>query len=731
MALALYEHQPVTMRPHPLHAFMYKVLSDGTTVPGQRSAMSTSRWTPIVEWILSALMVAYFAVHTLPAAWKTLNTDFPNYFLTARLARENSETSRIYEWIWLQRQKDHQDIDQRTVGLVAVTPFSSLAVWPLAAMQPLAAKHRWLMLNMALVVAIVVLLRSLTQLPMRSVVLVTSLSVPLNKNFLYGQFYVLLLFVLTLACWCYLRHKRFLSGLFVGLGFGLKLFPILYLGYFLRKRDFKAFAGGVIGAAGAAIASITVFGWQANRVLGNQILPWALRGEGLDPYNLSSASISTLLHRLFIYEPQWNPNPPIHAAWLFAVLLPLSQTLLFAPALLLVEPNDASPRRLQLEWSAVLLGSLVISTMPAGYHFTLLILPVCLMWSAVEKRGGLAAIVTLLFLHVAVGYPGWKTVGAMSPWALFSVPRLYIVALLCFFVYWLLASPKADAKRSHDTWLWAGTFVLLMLLNIASELRHQNELYEDYQWRLPIAANMLQANGPTTENDAILFTAMVPAGYHTATQRHNSINVDTGGVDQLAVTANSVERWTEETGRESTVVSSIPGREAIRWAESPVASPNGRWLAYLREEHGRNSIWLRALDQPGSRDTALTPAGFNVLEMSFLSNGSLIVSAQSNGGRPGIFLLDQAGTISSLGSEEARYPAVSPDGHWLAFSKLQSGNWHLWLRDLHNGQTSRLTQADCNNLEPTWASDSKTLIYASDCGRALWFTALCRRRIPE
>jgi Tol biopolymer transport system component len=128
---------------------------------------------------------------------------------------------------------------------------------------------------------------------------------------------------------------------------------------------------------------------------------------------------------------------------------------------------------------------------------------------------------------------------------------------------------------------------------------------------------------------------------------------------------------------------------------------------------------------------SLTPAEFDVLEMSFLPNGSLIFSAESSGGHPGLFLLDQAGAISSLGSEEARYPAASPDGHWLAFSKLQSGNWHLWLRDLHNGQTSRLTHADCNNVEPTWASDSETLVYASDCGRALWFTALCRRRIPE
>jgi hypothetical protein len=286
----------------------------------------------VVEWVLSALMLAYCGLQTLPAAWKTLNTDFSNYYLTARLAREKNDTSRIYEWIWLQRQKDHRDIDQRIISLVPITPFSTLAVWPVAAMPPLAAKHRWLMVNMAMVVAIVVLLRSLTQLALRRVVLVTVLSVPLSKNFLYGQYYVLLLFVLTFACWLYLHQRRFLSGLLVGLGFGLKLFPILYLGYFLRKRDFRAFAGGVIGAVAATIASITVFGWQANRVLVNQVLPWTLRGEGMDPYNLSSASITTLLHRLFIYEPQWNPKPSIYAPWLFALLLPLAQTLLFAPA---------------------------------------------------------------------------------------------------------------------------------------------------------------------------------------------------------------------------------------------------------------------------------------------------------------------------------------------------------------------------------------------------------------
>jgi hypothetical protein len=696
-----------------------------------RPALLVARGVAVAEWILITLLVAYAGSRTLPAAWRTLNTDFPNYYLTARLVRENCSVSRIYEWIWLQRQKDHRNIDQPMVGLVAVTPFSALVMWPIAAMPPLAAKHYWLIVNGGLLIAIVILLRSLTQQPWRHILLVATLSIPLYKNFLYGQLYVLLLFVITLACWCYLHKKRFLSGLLIGAGFGLKLFPLFYLAYFLRKKDLRAFAGGVAGSACAAALSVAVFGWQANRVLFNQVLPWVLRGEGLNPYDVSSGSITTLLHRLFIYEPQWNHNPSIHAAWMFAVFFPLAQTLLFAPSLLLAEPNNNSVERLHLEWSAVLVASLAISTAPAGYHFTVLILPVCLMWSAAQKRAGVAATSALLFLYTAIGYTGWKTLGEASRVTLFSVPRLYLIVLLCLFAYWLLATQSRNAGIRRDTWLWATAFLSLMFINIASGLRHENGLYADYQNRIPTAGGMLQANSPVTQNGTVLFTAMLRVGYRAATQAKDAVRFDTSDADQLAVTATSAERWTEVVDYESTIVSSASGSEPIHRAESPMASADGRWLAYLRENHGRSSLWVRALDQPGSHEKNLTPVGFNVLEMSFLPNGSVIFSAERDGEYPGLFLVDQGGAISSLDQGEARYPAVSPDGRWFAYSKLQSGNWHLWLRDLHSGQTSRLTPADCNNVEPAWEADSKTLIYASDCGRALRFTALCRRRVVE
>src|SRR5271168_2308683 len=88
------------------------------------------KWFQICEWMVLVLLFAQIGVRTAPKAWRTLNTDFPNYYLTARLAHEHYDLSRIYEWVWFERQKDRRDIDQRIVEMVPITPFSTLAVYP-------------------------------------------------------------------------------------------------------------------------------------------------------------------------------------------------------------------------------------------------------------------------------------------------------------------------------------------------------------------------------------------------------------------------------------------------------------------------------------------------------------------------------------------------------------------------------------------------------------------------
>jgi hypothetical protein len=679
--------------------------------------------------MLLVVLVMQMGLRTAPKAWHTLGSDFPNYYLTARLTGEHYDTTRIYEWIWLQRQKDHRAIDQRIVGMVPITPFSTLVVYPFASIPALAAKHCWLILNLCLLLATLALLRSLTSLSWRHVFLIAALSGSLRMNFLLGQYYILLLFLLTLACWLYLGQKRFTAGLLVGLAAGLKIFPIVYLLLFLRKRDWRAFAGGVVASLGSFAISILLFGWELNRIYLAQVLPATFRGEALAPYNLQAASLPSLLHRLFVYEPQLNPHPAVNVAWMFSVLHPLLQMIVVAPAILLAAPDQRRPNRIRLEWAAVLLASLAISTSPASYLFTLLIMPVALILGVLREEGKHLWAAVLLSLYFAAGFLGGKSNAGEGWAALVAVPRLYALILLVALSYLVLLRlyQYEESKRNRAVWTFA--LLAVLILSVVTNLRHQQGLYADYKWRIAGPAQVLMASHPTVQADAIPFIALLRDGYHSAVARGDSVGFsDASDEDQLAITAANGERWVEHAGKESTVRSTLAERSDIQQAESPIVSSDGRWLAFLRDDHGRASIWVRALDHRDNSDRLITPPEFNVLEMSFLPEGTLVFAANV-AGHPSLFITNQGGSIESLDIGIARYPSVSPDGHWLAYSQLQRGSWNLWLRNLTNGQTERLTHAECNDTEPVWTEDSRTLVYASDCGRGLWFSALCRRRV--
>src|SRR5690348_14865520 len=136
--------------------------------------LPSRRVVRIIEWLLLLATVAYSGGRALPRAWQHLNTDFPNYYITAHLLREGTRSDRAYEWIWFQRQKDRLGItweDQPLVGFVPHTPFSALLLKPLTCWSPLAAKRLWISINLVLVAGVALLLRALTHLAWRRLVL--------------------------------------------------------------------------------------------------------------------------------------------------------------------------------------------------------------------------------------------------------------------------------------------------------------------------------------------------------------------------------------------------------------------------------------------------------------------------------------------------------------------------------------------------------------------------------
>ncbi len=572
----------------------------------------------IAECLVLFAALAYFGGRSLPRAWKSLNTDFPNYYITARLLREGYNTDRVYEWLWIQRQKDHFGItraDQPVVGFIPHTPFSALAVWPLTGFAALTAKHLWIVLNLALLGLIAVLLHSLSDLGWRHIALVMVLNYPLHRNLEYGQYYNLILLVLTTSLWCYLRRKRVLAGALMGIGFGLKIFPVLFFIYFLRKRDLRAAVGLIAGALLAIAVSVMTFGWQLNRLYVSQVLPWALRGDAMDPYNLTASSVSSLLHRLFLFEPQWNPHPIAHSPLLFSLLHPLLQLLIFAPAVLLAAPQDFHPRRLRLEWSAFVIAIMAISTLPASYQFTFFFLPVAIIANELIEERDAGSLLLLVVLYLGVCFPAWSNSNGDGWRSLLAVPRLYFVVLLCALSYVVLNRlGSRDAVR--DRRLWAAVLAAGLVFTVISTYAHQRKIYDGYTNRLPIAAGILLEANPVTHADSVLFTGMLADGYATAMLEDGNIQVSHSAKDELSAAFVAGKVWTEDSDRQSTIVSApVEGGSRtteIDDAEFPVASSDGKYVAYLRSTKGRNQVWLRSVNQGALADVPLTPPALSV-----------------------------------------------------------------------------------------------------------------------
>jgi hypothetical protein len=173
-------------------------------------------------------------------------------------------------------------------------------------------------------------------------------------------------------------------------------------------------------------------------------------------------------------------------------------------------------------------------------------------------------------------------------------------------------------------------------------------------------------------------------------------------------------------------------------AESPVFSADGAWMAYLHEEKGRGSLWV--MHMQGRQDSAATLLELvsrtrDVRGMTFLPYGDLVFAATVDG-RLGLYSMppnrsrEMEPFLVGDGPTNAPTdaPAVSPDGRWIAFRTLVNHRWQLAAMELATHRRKLLTAGDCDAYAPAWL-DRSTILYATDCGRAVGLTALAKVRV--
>src|SRR5215468_7777582 len=182
--------------------------------------MTDRRLAPLALWIPRVAAVVGFAV-VLSAAfrtgWTRISTDFPNYYMGAVAARHHDSLPNIYDWTWFARQMNYAGIENQLGGYVPQSPATMLPIVPLAGFPPLTAKRIWLALNLILLLAVIGILARMTCIRWEYLVVLLLCGYrSLITNFVYGQYYIFLLFLITLTLDSFARNRDRMSGFVAG-----------------------------------------------------------------------------------------------------------------------------------------------------------------------------------------------------------------------------------------------------------------------------------------------------------------------------------------------------------------------------------------------------------------------------------------------------------------------------------------------------------------------------------
>ncbi len=685
-----------------------------------------------VEVGLVGILAALLVWKGILPAWRTLNTDFPNYYLVARLIREHYSLDRVYDWIWLQRIKDHWGVPQSLVGFAALTPPSALTILPLSFFPALIAKRIWIVLNAGMLAISVELLYRSTRLRRRTVWAVCLLAIiPLRNSFLFGQMHLLVLMLLVMA-WCAFQRRRDgLCGVCIALAASIKVYPVLMAGYFLFRRRWSA----AFTTIAVVIAIFAATGWLTGKEMMHQFLfqqlPRTLQGEVMDPYSSTFASGASLFHRLLLPEPQLNPSPLIHSPALYSVLYPLWQISVGLPLVILLRPGrkTRSGEIVQAEWSALPLALLALTPVPSTYHFVVLLLPVVLLIDSMLRYGAWRSAMLACGLYAAIGLAG----GVRFP---IASSRFWLIsALYALSLHWLLQILRQENELPSRRDLMVGVAMAACGF-VASSVGYRHHFKDrDAQLagRLQLQSPTLLATSPAATPDGVDYVAMVGQGYrvaHESLSHGDATARNLPGGDQLSFATTGSGLLIEIADSDgSRIVRSSDGEVVAQDAESPAVSEDGGALAYLRESNGRGRLYIKTLSS--GTNLVRTDDSYDVRQAAFLADGSVLFTAAHNGGTH-LYQVDATTLPREFADvrDDVGAFAISPDNRHLALTRLVKDRWQLALFDRASHTIELLTANDCNAYAPAWRGED-TIIYATDCGRGLGLTALAQLHIGK
>jgi len=148
--------------------------------------------------------------------------------------------------------------------------------------------------------------------------------------------------------------------------------------------------------------------------------------------------------------------------------------------------------------------------------------------------------------------------------------------------------------------------------------------------------------------------------------------------------------------------------------------PGGKRLMYVSARGGTQGVFSRSADGSGAAESVLVVPGRNINLQSYTPDGRTGVAA--SGGNAGNW---DIGTIALTGDRTLKpmlessysegWPALSPDGRWLAYVSDESGRAEVYVQPFPRGG-NKVIVSQSGGTEPVWSHNGRELFYRRGFG---------------
>lgn len=392
--------------------------------------------------MISIALLAYYTWLKSPV----LTHGFASYYTSAKLLASGGDMAAVYDSAYFYPK-------MREYGFGNVTdpaniPGGAIMLLPFTMFEPVTAKILWNIFSLICLFASILILLKALQIKLSSpagygLILITLLFYPAYYNIAYGQAYLFLLLIASLAVYGFSRSNILLLSVALALMVFVKGYGIFPLAALLFLKRYKEFALTLLFIVLLFAASLPVFGITGYTEYYSKF--YSLVAYSNLSSNTAYQTLNSLFGHLLSYNSQTNPNAlaaiPQYILYYAVQVFGFSLLAYFIIPQNKIKPaanNIASLVFFSLSFAMNVLFAPGAEDYHSVLYLPLLFAAASVLWEQFPNYRPGYIIFVLALIMMAFPLPFRQLQQSGFPLYLFAYPRLYGAMLLCFFTFWLI-----------------------------------------------------------------------------------------------------------------------------------------------------------------------------------------------------------------------------------------------------------------------------------------------------